>query len=67
LSEREKIECKTLTAREVARLLGVDRNLVYESVARGEVPGAIRLGRRIVFVRSVVLRWLGQDSAPSEE
>lgn len=62
----DKIECKTFTAREVAKLLGANRNTVYEAAARGEIPGTIRLGRKVVFVRSVVLRWLGQGASSEE-
>lgn len=39
-----------VSVNEAARLLGVSRDLVYDLVARGELP-AIRLGRRLVVAR----------------
>ena len=54
----------TYTVREVARLLGVGRDAVYAAAGRGEIPGTIRIGRRIVFARAKVLAWLG-NPAPS--
>ncbi len=33
----------TMTVREAAKLLGIGRNLTYESVKRGEIP-SIRIG-----------------------
>jgi excisionase family DNA binding protein len=34
-----------MTVEELARLLRVNRNTAYEAVARGEVPGVVRVGR----------------------
>jgi excisionase family DNA binding protein len=48
-----------LTADEVAKLLRVDRKTVYEAAQRGELPHR-RLGRRLLFERGAVLRWLRQ-------
>lgn len=48
-----------LTADEIARLLRVDRKTVYEAAQRGELPHR-RLGRRLLFERGAVLRWLRQ-------
>lgn len=55
----------TYTADEVARLLGVGRDTVYEAANRGEIPGALRIGRRLVFARAKLLAWLG-NPAPSD-
>jgi len=38
----------TMSVEEAARRLGIGRTLAYELSARGELPGAIRLGRRFV-------------------
>ena len=54
-----------LTADQLAELFGVNRKTIYEAASRGEIPHR-RLGRRLIFERSAVLRWLRQD-APSEE
>lgn len=52
----------TLTIPEAARLLGVGRNLAYETAAReGELAGVpiIRVGRRILLPRNSFLAVLG--------
>lgn len=38
----------TLTIEEAARRLGISRNSCYNLAAKGQLPGAIRLGKRIV-------------------
>ena len=55
---------EVLTADQLAALLGVNRKTIYEAVARNEIPHR-RLGRRLIFERGAVLRWLRQDT-PSE-
>ena len=49
-----------LKATEVAALLRVNRNTIYEAVQRDEIPGVIRVGRCLRFHRDEVLGWLGQ-------
>ena len=61
--EEETIQI--LTADQVADLLGVNRKTIYEAASRGDIPHR-RLGRRLIFERGVVLRWLRQ-AVPSEE
>jgi excisionase family DNA binding protein len=56
---------QVLTADEVADLLGVNRKTIYEAASRGDIPHR-RLGRRLIFEREAVLRWLRQ-AAPSVE
>lgn len=43
-----------LTVDEAAAILRVGRNLLYESIQRGEVPGVVRLGRIIRIRRSAL-------------
>ncbi|MBV6343176.1 helix-turn-helix domain-containing protein [Candidatus Magnetobacterium casense] len=38
----------TMTVDQAARRLGISRNSCYTLAAKGELPGAIRLGKRIV-------------------
>lgn len=59
-------ESKTLTVDDLATLLGLNRKTVYDLIARGQLPGVRRCGRRIVAHRSTVLDWLrsGQGSVP---
>ena len=47
-----------LDVEDVARLLRVGRNTVYELVARNEIPHR-RLLKQIRFSRAAVMAWLG--------
>lgn len=49
-ADREEI---VLSVRDVAKMLGVSDDLVYELVARGEIP-CLRLGRRRLIPRRAV-------------
>lgn len=53
-----------LSAAEVAALLGCSKRHVYQLVDRDQLPGARRLGRRILIVRPVLEAWLlgGEDT-----
>ncbi len=48
-----------LTVEELATLLRVNRKTAYAAVARGEIPGARRVGRSVRICRNTVLDWLG--------
>jgi len=52
---------RTLTVAEAARLLGIGRSLAYELARRGELPGALRLGGRIVVSRAALERFLAAE------
>ena len=55
--------CATLTANELAAMLGVDRTTVYDAARRGEIP-SVRVGRRFLFPREAIEAWLsGRASA----
>ena len=47
------------TVPEVAKMLGINRNLAYQLAANGGLP-AIRLGRRLVCPKGAIDRLLGQ-------
>jgi excisionase family DNA binding protein len=51
------MEAEVLTVEEAAKLLRVNRNTVYEAVARRALPHR-RLGRRIIFSKAALLEWL---------
>jgi len=55
-------EAKTLKVEEAAKLLGFSRAAAYNLAARGELPGARRLGRRYVVLKSVLERYLQGES-----
>ena len=46
-----------LDVEDVARLLRVGRNTIYELVGRNEIPHR-RLGKQIRFSRAAIMRWL---------
>lgn len=56
---------EVLNVDEVASLLRVGRNTVYEAVGRGEIPHR-RVGRRLIFSRTAVMQWL-QGKEPANE
>ncbi len=56
-----------LTPAEVADLLRTTRKAVYAMTERGQLPGATRIGRRLLFRRDTLLDWLDQKRAPSLE
>jgi excisionase family DNA binding protein len=51
----------TLTVPEAAELLGVSRGVAYEAARTGELPGVIRLGRRLLVSRAHLLALLGEQ------
>lgn len=54
-----------LTVDEAAELLRTTRKAVYAMVERSQVPGVIRIGRRVLFRAADLLHWLDQKCAPS--
>ena len=57
-------EREGMTADEVARFLGLDRKTVYDYANRGVIPHR-KLGRRLLFSRSVLVAWLGSYETAS--
>jgi excisionase family DNA binding protein len=56
-----------LTSGEVAELLRTTRKAVYAMVERKQLPGVIRIRRRVLFCEQALIDWLGQKSSPSLE
>ena len=54
-----------LTVDEAAELLRTTRRAVYAMVERRQLPGVVRLRRRVLFRSDVLLDWLDQKRAPS--
>jgi excisionase family DNA binding protein len=54
-----------LTADETAALLRTTRKAIYIMVERRQLPGVIRVGRRLLVRRDDLLHWLRQKAAPS--
>jgi excisionase family DNA binding protein len=54
-----------LTPSEVAELLRTSKAAVYAMVERGQLPGVVRIGRRVLVHQEALVDWLGQKSTPS--
>ena len=54
-----------LTCCEVAELLRTSKKAIWAMAERGQLPGIVRIGRRVLFRQDTLLDWLGQKSAPS--
>ncbi len=48
---------EVLNVDQVAELLGLGKNTIYDAANRGEIPHR-RIGRRLIFSRTAVLQWL---------
>lgn len=54
-----------LTVAQLAARLQLSEHGTRNAIERGEIPGVVRIGRRIRISRSAVERWLGDaDEAP---
>jgi len=56
-------ERRTISVEEAGKLLGISRNSAYAAAARGDLPGALRIGRRIVVARDAIERALAGEAA----
>lgn len=56
-----------LTVDDAADLLRTTRRAVYAMVERRQLPGVVRLRRRVLVRADVLLDWLDQKRAPSPE
>ncbi len=56
-----------LTTTEVAAVLRTTPKATYAMIARGQLPGVIRIGRRVLVRADVLLDWLDERRAPSPE
>jgi len=54
-----------LTVDEAASLLRTTRKAIYAMVERRQLPGVLRVGRRILIRSEVLLNSLDQSRAPS--
>lgn len=56
-----------MTVDEVADLLRTSRPAIYAMVARAQLPGVTRIGKRLLFRREDLIKWLSQNSTPSPQ
>ena len=54
-----------LTVDDVAQLLRTTSRAIYAMIERQQLPGIVRIGRRVLFRAADLLDWLNQKSAPS--
>jgi excisionase family DNA binding protein len=54
-----------MTPNEVADLLRTSRAAIYAMNERGRLPGATRIGTRLLFRRNDLIEWLDQNRVPS--
>jgi excisionase family DNA binding protein len=54
-----------LTVDEAAELLRTTRRGIYAMIERRQLPGVIRIRRRVLFRTDDLLHWLDQKRAPS--
>ena len=54
-----------LTCDEVAQLLRTSKKAIWALAERKQLPGVVRIGRRLLFRQDALLDWLRQKSAPS--
>jgi excisionase family DNA binding protein len=52
-----------LSASELALILNTSRAAIYAMHARGKLPGATKVGRRVLFRRDALLRWLAEGES----
>lgn len=56
------------TVADVAAMLRTSSKAVYTMVERGQIPGVLRFGRRVLFRRDALVQWLSEKSgAPSPD
>ena len=48
----------TIKVEEAAHILGIGRQTAYDLAAQGKLPGALRLGRRIVVSKKALEKFL---------
>ncbi len=56
-----------LTVDEAAELLRTTRRAIYAMIERRQLPGVIRIRRRVLLRTDDLLHWLDQKRAPSSE
>ena len=56
-----------LTPAQVATLLCTSRKAIYAMIERRQLPGVLRIGRRVLICEATLLDWLRQKSTASPE
>jgi len=56
-----------LTSTEVAVLLRTSRKAIYAMIERAQLPGIVRIGRRVLIRQDALLDFLDHNSASSPQ
>jgi len=56
----------TIKVEEAAHVLGIGRQTAYDLAAQGKLPGALRLGRRIVVSKGALEKFLEARDVANE-
>lgn len=56
-----------LDTAEVADVLRTSKKAIYAMIERHQLPGVVRIGRRVLLREEALLDWLRQKSSPSLE
>lgn len=51
-----------LTPSEVAGLLRTTKGAIYAMIERSQLPGVVRIGRRVLVLEADLLQWLRQNT-----
>ena len=54
-----------LTVKEVALVLRTSQKAIYAMIERRQLPGILRIGRRVLIRRADLLHWLDHNCASS--
>ena len=61
----ERIDKHTFGQNEAAAFTGVSAKSLERLAAAGEPLGRVKIGRRVVYLRTALERWLDSKTAPS--
>jgi excisionase family DNA binding protein len=56
-----------LTPTEVAESLRTSRKAIYAMIERAQLPGIVRIGRRVLIRQDALLDFIDRSSAPSPQ
>ncbi len=62
-----RYQSELLLVGEVADLIRTTPKAIYSMIERGQLPGVVRLGRRVRVRQDDLLDWLRQKSTPSQK
>ena len=67
ITTKPNFSCESLTVKEAAKLLNLNRNTLYDLVKARKIPGTSKLGRSIRIHGPTVLAWIQSGQALPKE